>query len=385
MSESLSNRYVSCLAPTPPLPPQIGPCGTGGGGAGEGSGGGGGGGIGSGGGGGGGGVLAAAFQQGSATPSANGGGGIGSPGGTGGSGGTCQLPTPCSSRHPIRYSNGGVLLPQADLTVPQGDFFSHVRFYCNQAAGPFNGPVGNNWWIGSQPAIVASGTSVAVVFDPNNPFWFDQSGSDYVPRYGVVGVTLVEDTGTQTLTFSRTVGGQLEVTVFNDFTVWPNPGGFVSHTARSGIVSTPTIASDGTTSQLARSFIAGGSTITEAMLYAYSTSGTSQGQMETVTLQRTVGTGSPDPVMQVVYGYYGTSDPNGSVNDLKTVTTQIPDGIGRMEHRGRAVLPLVAGQRIHRHSPRPEDVLRPRGLSPDVQCRHRSGHRRRRGGEAVRG
>ena len=35
------------------------------------------------------------------------------------------------------------------------------------------------------------------MFNRNNPYWLDQSGSDYVPRYGAVGVTLVEDTMAQ--------------------------------------------------------------------------------------------------------------------------------------------------------------------------------------------
>jgi RHS repeat-associated protein len=233
-----------------------------------------------------------------------------------------------ASYSPIRYANGGVLLPQADLTVPNGDFFSHVRFYCNQSSDSYAGPVGYNWWVGSMPTVVASGTSVAVVFDPNNPYWFDQSGSDYVPRYGVVGVTLVEDTGAQTLTFTRTVNGLLEVTIFNDFTVWPNPGGLVSHTDWRGITSTATFNTDGTTAQLSRSFTAGSTTITETLLYAYYASGSSSGQLQTVTLQRTIGSGSPAPIQQVAYDYYGASDANGNLNDLQSASQQLPDGIG---------------------------------------------------------
>src|ERR1700678_829742 len=135
----------------------------------------------------------------------------------------CSQPA-CSSKHPIRYSNGGVLLAQADLAVPQGRFFSHVRYYCNQASGPYNGPNGFNWWVGSLPYVVTSGGSAAIVFDPNNPYWFDQSGSDYVPQYGVVGVVLVEDVMAQTLTFTQTVNGHMGITVFNYLTVWPNRG-----------------------------------------------------------------------------------------------------------------------------------------------------------------
>ena len=262
----------------------------------------------------------------------------GIPGSTGGgdSGNSCPVPNSqpqvpagaCASKGPVRYSNGAVLLSEVDISVPQGGFFGHVRRYSNQASASYDGPNGFNWWVRSMPAIVASGTSVAVVFDPNNPYWFDLSGSDYVPRYGVVGVALVEDTMAQTLTFVQTFDGQLEVSVFNDLSVWPNPGGFVSHTDSGGIVSTATIDTDGTTSELQRSFTSGGSTITESILYGYFSSGSAVGKLQTVTFRRKVGSGNWDPVEQASYAYYGASDANGNVNDLQSASRQLPDGSG---------------------------------------------------------
>lgn len=275
------------------------------------------------------GSFAAALTLGPRLRGTQGGGGGTSDGAT-----SCSVSLPCASKppaasaHPVRYANGAVLLSEADITVPQGGFFSHVRHYCNQASDSYDGPNGFNWWVRSMACIVASGTSVAVVFDPNNPYWFDLSGSDYVPRYGVVGVTLVEDTMAQTLTFTRTVNGRLQATVFNDLTVWPNPGGLVTHTGSGGIVTTPTIATDGTTSELQRPFTSGGSTITESLLYGYFSSGTAVGKLQTVTLRRKVGSGAWDPVEQALYGYCGASDPNGNLNDLKTVSKQLPDGSG---------------------------------------------------------
>src|ERR1700722_16621390 len=66
------------------------------------------------------------------------------------------------SRWPIRYANGGATLVQNDLAVPEGGFFSHVRYYCNQSSAPFDGPNGFNWWVQGMPYVVASGTSVSV-------------------------------------------------------------------------------------------------------------------------------------------------------------------------------------------------------------------------------
>jgi hypothetical protein len=220
-----------------------------------------------------------------------------------------------------------VLLPQSDIAVPGGGFFSHTRYYCNQTS-PYAGPNGYNWWVGQMPYAIASGSSVAIAFDPNNPYWFDQSGSDYVPRYGVVGTTLVEDTGAHTLTFTRTVNGQLEITVFNDFTTSPTPGSFLSQTDAAGITSTATVTAFGTIQQLTRTFPNGSSTATEILIYLYNASGSATGLLESVMLVRDPGTGVYDIVNQVTYDYYGSSDANGSVNDLKSATQQIPDGSG---------------------------------------------------------
>jgi hypothetical protein len=52
------------------------------------------------------------------------------------------------------------------------------------------------------------------------------------------------------------------------------------------------------------------------------------GKIKTVTYLKQVGTGPLVPITQATYTYYGLSSPNGSYNDLATVTQQIPDGSG---------------------------------------------------------
>jgi RHS repeat-associated protein len=180
---------------------------------------------------------------------------------------------------------------------------------------------------GERDFLMDPASSVAVCFDPNNPYWFDLSGSDYVPRYGVIGVVLTETTGS-TLTFTQTINGLIQITVFNDLAVWPNPGGFLSHTDSGGIVSTASYGTDGLITQLQRSFTSGGSTITETLLYGWNTSGSALGLLETVTLQRQVGSGTATPVQQTTYAYYGSSDANGNLNDLQSAGQQLPDGMG---------------------------------------------------------
>ena len=59
----------------------------------------------------------------------------------------------------------------------------------------------------------------------NSPIWFDLSGGAYVPRYGVRGVTLTEDTTAKTFTFAQSFGASVEKTVFNSFAVAEISGG----------------------------------------------------------------------------------------------------------------------------------------------------------------
>jgi hypothetical protein len=133
----------------------------------------------------------------------------------------CQCNPPMDSKSPVRYYNGAVILPQVDLQVPGGGFFGHKRYYCNQVSFPYDGPNGFDWFVEAMPYAVPSGTSIAIVIDPNNPYWFDLISGSYVARYGVLDVKLASAGGA--LTFTDNSSGRTRTVVFNSLTAASRP------------------------------------------------------------------------------------------------------------------------------------------------------------------
>jgi RHS repeat-associated protein len=204
------------------------------------------------------------------------------------------------------------------------------RSYGNGSSTPFDGPAGFNWWMTQLPVASGSSSTVMLFFNPNRVYWFDRSGSNFVPRYSFMRVGLVEDTTAHTLTFTRTVNARIEVTVFNSLSAPTNPGGFVSHADVDGGTTTVAQQTGSQIIELQRSYTVGGTIIAvDSLLYTYFTSGTASGKIQSITWRRQIGgSGSWTLLQQASYAYCGASDPNGNVNDLKTVSRQLPDGAG---------------------------------------------------------
>ena len=233
------------------------------------------------------------------------------------------LSGPSSSTHPVRYWNGAVVLNEADITVPDGGFFGHMRCYNNQTSSAYNGPNGWNWFVVQMPYLVEAGGSVAVVFDPNNPYWFDQTGSTYTARYGMVGVSLADDSGTNRFTFTIITSGRVITAVFNDFSA-AAPGRLVSYTDARGITST-VISRDANQHilELQRGYTIGTTAYLDSLLYSYFSSGLASGKLQTVLYRQKIGGGSWNDIEQFLYGYHDGTDGFGSVNDLRTATRQL--------------------------------------------------------------
>jgi len=183
-----------------------------------------------------------------------------------------------------------VWLPQVDLTVASGGLFGHRRFYGNQAA--YDGPNGFNWWLSTLPYAASVGAStVAIVFDTNRTYWFDKSGTTYTPRYPWLKVSLTEDTTAKTFTFTDTSAGHVEVTVLNSLSATTNPGAFISYTNARGIQTTITSQTGSQVNELQRSYTIGGTTIVDSLQYAYFSSGSAAGKLQSVTYRQQVGGG----------------------------------------------------------------------------------------------
>lgn len=207
-------------------------------------------------------------------------------------------------------------------------FFSHSRSYGYQMFGANLGPNGYNWFVNQQPYVTTLGPWVAVVFGPELTYWFNVSGGTYSSLYPWLGVELTADTGSGTLTLTRSLAGRLEIVVFNDLSAASAPGGMVSATDGNGVKVTVASRTGSQINELQRTYTIGGTTMVDSLLYAYFSSGSASGLMQSVTYRRQVSGGSWTPIQQTSFAYYGASDVNGSVNDLQSATQEIPDGTG---------------------------------------------------------
>jgi len=75
--------------------------------------------------------------------------------------------------------------------------------------------------------------------------------------------------------------------------------------------------------EVQRSYTAGGNTTVESFLYQYDNPSALSPLLLSVTLRRSVNAGAWSNVEQAVYTYYGSCDPNGGPDDLKTVVRQM--------------------------------------------------------------
>jgi hypothetical protein len=112
-------------------------------------------------------------------------------------------------------------------------------------------------------------------------------------------------------TLTDTTGSQL---IFDG-----QSGGLKALTDAAGNLTDVSYTMDGKPEEVQRSITVGGVTTTESYLYAYiETQGDNEGKLESVTLQRQVGSGSWTTVREVQYTYYGSSEDFGNLGDLKT-------------------------------------------------------------------
>jgi hypothetical protein len=182
----------------------------------------------------------------------------------------CPCPSGVNTPNPVQYANGSVVLREDDLTVPSGGFFGHSRYFTNQMqinGNPTNylGPNGYNWYASQLPyaATPDNGATVAIFFDPNNPYWFTRSGSTYSPLYASLNpldATLV-DNGTY-LVFTQNDGGKTRVSLYYNFT-HGTPGAFVEYIDERGVTTTA-VTTGGVITELLRSYTIGATTTYEA-------------------------------------------------------------------------------------------------------------------------
>lgn len=209
----------------------------------------------------------------------------------------------------------------------------HSRRYSNQlqsSSSPSNLSVGqgNNWLSVDWPYLVESETQIVVVRSVSQSLWFEKVSGNLVGRFGAKS-TLLHDEENGLYVLTATDGIRQE---FHDFS-----GGGSSSSSSSSDLSSPsglfyreiapgeqttTVTSyvDGRNGEVQRSGSVGGTTTTEAYVFAYD----DNTDITSVTLRRQVGMGGWLDVRRAVYSYFGDSEDFGSLGDLKHVRIQEP-------------------------------------------------------------
>ena len=180
-----------------------------------------------------------------------------------------------------------------------------------------NGSFGSGMTSDQLPQLVqvAPDTIVAVDGSVTDTFLYD-NGS-YLNEYSSQD-TLTYSSGSHEFTLVDSSGDSL---VFHDFTVTPSGerGQLVSLTNPGGNSATvQSVNAAGLPTDIQVSTTSGGVTTTDDYLYTYNPTGPNAGLVSNVTLQRTIGAGSPFTVQQEVYTYYDGSSytSDGGVGQL---------------------------------------------------------------------
>ncbi|GIX04973.1 MAG: hypothetical protein KatS3mg114_0842 [Planctomycetaceae bacterium] len=205
-----------------------------------------------------------------------------------------------------------------------GTPWAHTRTYSNQQKVDFDRGNGWNWNPINWPYFAQStlaGASLTLYSNLYNlRYFYYNAGTDtYSPQFGDLS-TLVHLSGSDQLQLTESDG---TVILFHDLTHSTRPGGFVSMTSPGGTTLAVTQESGDKIVELQRSVTTGGVTSTESFLYEYITSGELSGHIESCTVRKRASSGDPwENVTRVGYSYYGSSDPSGSLADLRTATRQ---------------------------------------------------------------
>ena len=205
-----------------------------------------------------------------------------------------------------------------------GTPWAHTRTYSNQQKVDFDRGNGWNWnpvnlpYFGQSTLAGAALTLYSNLYNLRY-FYLNTTTNTYSPQFGDLSA-LVYLAGPRQFRLTESDG---TILVFHDLTHASRPGGFVSMASPGGTVLSVTQESGNRIVELQRSVTTAGVTSTESFLYGYITTGELAGHFESCTARRRVSASDPwENVTRVVYSYYGSSDPSGSLADLRTATKQ---------------------------------------------------------------
>lgn len=242
--------------------------------------------------------------------------------------------SPCTTTNPVSFFDGGIQLLNNDLEgLRSSSWFGHRRAYHNNLSQPYDGPNGFNWTIQQAPYLVqkteGSTNYIVVMFDGNRSVWFEDTGTALVPRYGEEHVKLEHDAVNGEYRFTEqngfnTPGSRSSVTQtkFQDFDQpLDKLGLFKEYTDVTGEVVEAESYGVGQIHALTRTLRDG---TKEKIEYTYyDNTSLNERRLQYVSYTRLPsGQSTWINTSRAEYLYYGDTEDDGNLNDLKTVKSQ---------------------------------------------------------------
>jgi RHS repeat-associated protein len=223
----------------------------------------------------------------------------------------------------VNYKTGSVSVGRSDLSSAGYGSPWGLDWSWTSAAGYGDGTAGGGATTSQTPHLVQVNNNdvIAVVSNGTKAHFFDKYGGAYNARhYDTAKMT--HDTGNAVFVVKDGTG---QVFTFHDFTVSPaGKRGRLQKVAdaEGNVTEVTSWDSSGRPLAVERTTGTGSALRGEKFVYAYITSGTNLGLLETVTRQRKVGTGDWTTVRSTAYTYHDGTTSVGKAGELRTAVVK---------------------------------------------------------------
>ncbi len=231
-----------------------------------------------------------------------------------------QCNVPRASGFPVRYATGEIILRVSDiLTGGYASGWGHTRSFLNRLKHPQGVGQGYNWQVEQWPYLIANlDGQVSILGKADSAYWFVKTETGYDSMFrDQYRLELSQADGVY-----RLFDPNGTITEFDDYT-----GMFTRQVSPGGdVVSVTAMAPNGyNVTSVEQTVTVAGVVTVEQFNYEYITP-YADTLLQRVTLRRQVDGGAWQNVARASYTYYGPSEANGGLQDLKTVVTEIWDG-----------------------------------------------------------
>ncbi len=202
--------------------------------------------------------------------------------------------------------------------LPGGGLLGLTRTWSNKP-DLASGAVGTGSTISDMPRLKkGTGSLIQLIVNSAKAYEFDQISSSYFSRFSQP-FQIYAQTGNE-LVVATDSGRKFTFFDFSSGVPASQQGNFKSMLDEGGnLTSVQSWDSSGRPTEMTTVNVTASPSVTESIVYAYSTTSPNAGMLSSATLRRKVGTGSYSTVMTANYTYYDNSSSNGQAQDLKTV------------------------------------------------------------------